>query len=56
MCTVAGSPLGTFISPLDLSGGLIACHYTTHEDWLEEYGGFAVKAAQYYVKLLGRLL
>jgi hypothetical protein len=53
---VAGSPVTTFISPIDLSAGPISCHYTTKEQWIEQFGHWAVRAAWYYVRLLGRLV
>jgi hypothetical protein len=52
---VASSPIATFVSPIDMSGGLISCTYTTKETWVERFGGWGVRAAQWYVKLLGRL-
>ena len=52
---MASDPIARFISPIDMSGGLVSCTYTTKEQWIEKYGSWAVRIAQQYVRLLGRL-
>lgn len=45
----------TFISPIDLSGSLIECHYVDGPDWVTTYGSWAARAAQAYARWLLRL-
>lgn len=55
-CTVSGTSLGSFVSPIDLSGGLVSCEYVTGPDWVTRFGPWAAKGAIDYGKWLARLL
>lgn len=54
-CEVGGAPLSTFISPLDLSNGLISCEWVEGPDWTTRFGPWASRGALNYAKWLLRL-